>query len=212
MREAVLSVGDAELAAMGIEELVALCREAGIREFEELACHGTGAVVLVATETALDAERLAALEYVDEWELVAESDDAHRYVVAFTAPKLPESLADRAEDLVGNCDPEMTDRGATMSLVGPQEAISGAVGDYESAGASLDLRKLGGYEGRDRALDALTDRQREVIETAFEMGYYEVPREVSTEDLAAELDVDDSTVAEHLQRAERNLLSRHFSR
>jgi len=38
------------------------------------------------------------------------------------------------------------------------------------------------------------------------MGYYEVPKQVSSEEIAAELDLDPSTVAEHLQRAERNLL------
>ena len=43
------------------------------------------------------------------------------------------------------------------------------------------------------------------------MGYYEVPREASTADIAAEIDVDPSTVTEHLQRAERNLLSHHLS-
>jgi len=49
-------------------------------------------------------------------------------------------------------------------------------------------------------------RQREVIETAWERGYYEVPKAVSTEELATELELDPSTVSEHLQRAERNLL------
>jgi predicted DNA binding protein len=43
------------------------------------------------------------------------------------------------------------------------------------------------------------------------MGYYEVPRDVSTNEIAAQLDLDSSTVAEHLQRAERNLLSTHLS-
>ena len=45
---------------------------------------------------------------------------------------------------------------------------------------------------------------------AYEMGYYEVPREVSTADVAAELGVDASTVTEHLQRAEHNLLARYL--
>jgi predicted DNA binding protein len=38
------------------------------------------------------------------------------------------------------------------------------------------------------------------------MGYYEVPKEVSADEIAAELNLDSSTVNEHLQRAERNLL------
>lgn len=206
MREANVSVDDAEFEAMGIGELIALGREAGIREFEELACQGTGAIVQVTVESRYDEERLAELTCVDDWEYVSETDSGHLYVIEFTAPELPESLAEEAADLIGTCDPEFTDRGTTMSFVGSQESISGTIREYEAAGVSPDLRKLGTYGGRDDPGDALTDRQREVIETAYDMGFYEVPREASTDEVAAELDLDPSTVAEHLQRAERNVL------
>ncbi|MDG5819495.1 helix-turn-helix domain-containing protein [Natronococcus sp. A-GB7] len=207
MREANIAISDGEFGAMGLEELIALGREAGVRDFEELACHGTGAIVQVTVESRYDEERLSALECVDQWERVAEIDDGYLYVIAFTAPELPGSLAEEAEDLIGTCDPELDDRGATMSLVGSQETISETIGEYEAVGISPDLRKLGSYDGRDKPIDSLTDRQQEVMQTAFDMGYYEVPREVSTEDVAAELDLDPSTVAEHLQRAERNALA-----
>ena len=210
MREARVEIDDSEFETIGIEGLVSLCREAGMQNFEELVCRGTGAVVQVEVETPLDEERLSSLECVDQWERVAETDDAQIYVVAFTAPELPGDLADEMDDLVGTCDPDVDERGATLSLVGPQETIAGTVGEYEAAGVSPELRKLDAYEGRERPMDELTDRQREVIQTAYDSGYYEVPREVTTDDLAAELDVDPSTVAEHLQRAERNLLSHHL--
>lgn len=210
MREARVTIGDSEFETMGIEGLVSLCREAGIRDFEELVCRGVGAIVQVEVETRIDEERLSSLECVDRWEHVAEVDEAHLYVIAFTAPELPEDLADEMDGLVGTCDPDVDDRGATMSLVGPQKAIAETVSKYETAGVSPDLRKLDAYEGRERPIDELTDRQREVIQTAYDEGYYEVPREVTTGDIAAELDVDPSTIAEHLQRAERNLLSHHL--
>lgn len=206
MREANVTVSDAAFDAMGIEELLSQGREAGILEFEELACHGTGAVVQVEVESRYDEDRLSTLECVDRWDRVAETDDGHLYVIAVTAPALPERLAERAADLIGTCDPQLEDDSATMSLVGPQEAIAGTIREYEAAGISPDLRRLGSYEGGTEPADALTDRQEEVIRTAFDVGYYEVPRAVSTEQVAAELDLDPSTVAEHLQRAERNVL------
>lgn len=206
MREAEVSVTDTDLAAMGVDDLLSLTREAGLRTVEELACRGNGAVLQVEVETRIDEERLTALECVDEWNLVAERDDSQLYVISFTAPELPASLEETAADLVGACDPEVDDRGATMSLAGPHEAISGRIREYEEAGVSPDLRRIGGYEGPDYPLDELTARQREVLETAWEMGYYEVPKAVSADDIAAEMGLDSSTVNEHLQRAERNLL------
>ena len=211
MREALVSICDADFDALGIGELVGLCRDAGIGEFDELVCHGTGGVVQVEVEERVDEDRLDALEYVPEWERVPSAGDRELYVVAFEAPTLSPEVAESMDNLIGTCDPEMGDHGATLSLVGSQDAIARTINGYENDGVTPELRKLGGYEGEPRPLDQLTDRQREVIQTAYDMGYYEVPREVSTDDVAAEFDLDPSTVAEHLQRAERNLLSVHLS-
>ena len=98
-----------------------------------------------------------------------------------------------------------------MSLVGSQDTIRGVINKYMSSGVSPELRKLGEYDGPDRPMEQLTDRQRHVLQVAYEEGYYEVPRNASTEDVAAEVGIDPSTVAEHLQRAERNLLTQHLS-
>lgn len=211
MREALVTIDAAAFEDLGIDELFALSQAAGIREFEELACHGDSSVIQVETDQRVDEEHLDSLAYVDEWERIPTSEDGHLYVIAFYAPELSDEIADQVADLIGTCDPEVTDRGATLSFVGSQGTISDIISGYEDEGVSPELRKLGEYRGRTQPLDELTDRQREVIQTAFEMGYYEVPRNVSSDDIAAELDVDPSTVAEHLQRAERNLLSYHLS-
>ncbi|WP_436925719.1 helix-turn-helix domain-containing protein [Halosimplex amylolyticum] len=211
MREAEITISESEYEAMGIGELVSLCREAGQREFEELACHGNGAVVQVEVETRLDEGRLDDLEYVDQWERVTDTEGAYLYVIGFTAPDLSADITEYAEDLVGTCDPDVDEDGTTLSLVGSQEAIRGSIGEYVDSGVSPDLRKLGEYDGPTRPMEQLTDRQREILRVAFEEGYYEVPREASTEDVAAEVGVDPSTVAEHLQRAERNLLTQFLS-
>lgn len=61
----------------------------------------------------------------------------------------------------------------------------------------------GGYN----PLDELTPVQRETVEAALELGYFEIPRGVSMEELAAELDITPNAVSERLRRAERKLLS-----
>lgn len=97
-----------------------------------------------------------------------------------------------------------------MSLVGPQETISSTIRNTRRP-KSLPISKSSGRTKEKAILDVLTDRQQEVMQTAFDMGYYEVPREVSTEEITGTLELDPSTVAEHLQRAERNVLSQLLS-
>ncbi|QIO22107.1 helix-turn-helix domain-containing protein [Haloarcula sp. JP-L23] len=57
----------------------------------------------------------------------------------------------------------------------------------------------------DAVLPALSARQREVFLTAYEMGYYELPRETSTEAIADAVGVSRRTAEEHLRRAEKKL-------
>jgi predicted DNA binding protein len=56
------------------------------------------------------------------------------------------------------------------------------------------------------ALPSLTDRQRETLTLAVAAGYYEIPRETTTADLADALGVDRRTAEEHLRRAENKLV------
>lgn len=59
--------------------------------------------------------------------------------------------------------------------------------------------------------NSLTDRQAEVIRTAYEAGYYEWPREVTGTEIASELDISSATFSEHIHAAERNLLAALFN-
>ena len=58
--------------------------------------------------------------------------------------------------------------------------------------------------------DHLTDRQQEVLRTAFLAGYYGWPRDTNAEQLAATLDIASPTLLQHLRRAERNLIDAIF--
>jgi len=211
MREAIVNLSDEQLDAMGMGDLISYTRAAGITQFEELDCTGDGGVVQVTVETKLDGDRLSAFDAVENWELVAENGESYRYLIEVASPSLSEEVSESVDELVGTCDATISDRGVKLSLVGPQETISETLRGYEADGISPNLDKLGDYEGDDDALGSLTERQREVVEAAYQMGFYEVPRQASVDDVASELRIDDSTVAEHLQRAERNLLTEQLA-
>lgn len=63
---------------------------------------------------------------------------------------------------------------------------------------------------RERLLSDLTDRQLQALRTAFEDGYFDWPRECTTEDVADELDVATSTFSQHLRVAQGKLLDELF--
>lgn len=56
----------------------------------------------------------------------------------------------------------------------------------------------------------LTEKQRRTVMTAFEAGYYDVPREATTEDVADELDISHQALSERFRRAHAELVKAHL--
>jgi hypothetical protein len=76
-----------------------------------------------------------------------------------------------------------------------------SVSQNEDPGEPLDSGRL-----TEVLVSKLTDKQLEILELAYNHGYFEIPRETSETKLADELDVAQSTVSERLRTAERALL------
>jgi len=62
----------------------------------------------------------------------------------------------------------------------------------------------------DRAIEDLTERQREALEAAYRAGYFEWPRGSTAEEVAARLDISAPTLHAHLRKAERRLFEDLF--
>ena len=211
MREAVINLSDPELEELGFGTLVPHIRQAGIRNVQMLEDDGYTCIPQVEVEERLDESLLDELACIDRWELVAEKEDTYLYLLELTAVGLPEDIAADYEELIGTCTANVNDRGLLLSFVGSQEAIRDVLRHFEAAGTTPNLCKLAEYNGDDTAVKSLTERQLEVIQTAYDVGFYEIPREASTKDVAAELGLNAATVSEHLQRAERNILTQELT-
>ncbi|HYB76361.1 MAG TPA: helix-turn-helix domain-containing protein, partial [Nitrososphaerales archaeon] len=57
----------------------------------------------------------------------------------------------------------------------------------------------------------LTDKQRRVLIAAYRLGYYDVPRRITCEELAKKLNLVKATFSTHVRKAERRLLAELLS-
>jgi predicted DNA binding protein len=96
------------------------------------------------------------------------------------------------------------DAAAVQELVDELEALGNEVSLYRS----MDMESLVESASFDIAtmLTELTARQQAVLEVALSLGYYDADVDVTTEDVAAEFDLHQSTVWEHLTKAENTIL------
>jgi hypothetical protein len=99
------------------------------------------------------------------------------------------------------------DGAAHASLVGADGAAAGLV---EGLSEAIDVEVHAVGERRvdmaARPAQVLSDRQREAVRAALDIGYYDQPRGATHEDVAAALDCAPSTASEHLRKAEAELV------
>lgn len=70
------------------------------------------------------------------------------------------------------------------------------------------VERIGSYpDAGETITSVLTERQQEVLEVALELGYYDVPRQATHNDIAERLDLSVGTVGEHLQKIEARVFN-----
>lgn len=198
-----------EFEHLGFEEFLREVQRQGADEIECLSCYENGALFLLDNSADLDA--LRQIEYVSQVYPLSGSD---RCIVEIGTPSYGWVFEDYGTDFFIDGPISIVDGRVTLTFVAPQSVISDLQRDLneqlENGHIDCDIRKVSAYTGDSDLLACLTSRQREVIERAFDAGYYQTPRQVSSKELAAQLGVDKSTVLEHLQRAENNLITSIF--
>lgn len=205
MRQAHVSIRDEDFT--GGEDVISGFREARLLDLEVLSCDWTGGVVRVRVEREVDGQRLDESDTVEWWERVSRSRSEYVYIIEMTATDAAGPMNPTTDGVLPADNIQIGERGVTFDISGTQEGIRNVIAGFEDADIDVTLRGLHNYRSQESPLEPLTERQREVLNVAYRSGYYDVPRSTSTTEVAAELGVDGSTVAEHLQRAERNLIS-----
>lgn len=96
------------------------------------------------------------------------------------------------------------DGGVRFEAVGETSSVS-SLHDRLAELGDLTVERVHEFR-RTRSPSSLTDRQRAAVETAVELGYYDVPRDGSVADVADELACSTSTAGELLRKAESTVL------
>lgn len=109
--------------------------------------------------------------------------------------------------------------GSVMDAIGTAEGWKLTLRFEQSDGATafqrccreqdvpLEVSRIGTIsDGLGGAASAVTERQREALESAYERGYFERPREATQEEIAEELDISAAAAGDRLRRGTANLV------
>jgi predicted DNA binding protein len=103
---------------------------------------------------------------------------------------------------------EIRDGKLKLSFIGSESQVQEFLNRVNQIGIHYKVASLTDASfSPDSPLNKLTEKQREVLVAAHKLGYYEVPRKINSEQLAKKLGIGDSTLVEHLRKAEQRLIN-----
>lgn len=167
--------------------------------------HGVGIVEIEADGEVDDIiEEISEQEVIADIELLWNEDNEALIEFETRAPMM--LLAARRSNVPVRMPFEIQDGMGNWELTTSRERLSELSSVFEAMGISYTLE----YVHRVRSEEFLTDKQRNVMETALDMGLYDTPREASVSDVADELGIAKSTCSEILHRAEEKIVKDFF--
>lgn len=99
------------------------------------------------------------------------------------------------------------DGSMVLTLVGPEAAFA-ELAAGEDEGFDVEIVETGEHRpDLDDLFLSLTERQREVLQTAVGLGYYDDPRRATHADVADVIGISPGTVGEHLRKIEARVFT-----
>ncbi|MFC7165758.1 bacterio-opsin activator domain-containing protein [Halospeciosus flavus] len=191
----------------------------GAIHFERLVPTGGDAFVSYGTASAAAVDDLHAYaahsEFADSLRIVETSDEGVHFELELDEPPVATTVADqngRVRDVtIEEGDLEFAVELPAGDHVRPTvEAIESAFPSMEVVAQRQERRDDPDHRLGATLTEELTDRQRAVLEAAYFGGYFEWPRSIDGEELAASMNVSSPTVHQHLRTAQRKLLRAVF--
>jgi len=104
---------------------------------------------------------------------------------------------------------EIRDEKLRLGFIGKAEEIRRLFRRLDRSGLALKVVSITDERfDPGSPLSSLTEKQRHMLLSAYELGYYDFPRRIKSKQLADMVGLDKSTVVEHLRKAERRLIAK----
>ncbi|HET7325284.1 MAG TPA: bacterio-opsin activator domain-containing protein [Halococcus sp.] len=179
-------------------------------EVERVVAHDTDYVMpyvwVSGTDRDTIEDALAADPSVEDVELQSDNGDHWLYQMRWTDQihTLVQLLVEEDSTILTAFGKE--GRWDLRVLFPDREALSRIYEYYEDSGLPVTLRRVYDHDDARAKQYALTDEQKEALTTGFEKGFFEVPRAITLNELADELDISHQALSERLRRAYSNMV------
>ena len=138
----------------------------------------------------------------DRWMAVSQFELSTATKQLMTQADRPEVVVDTPIHITSDGSLRVTYLGDDPSLQDLYESLS------DDTSLQITVLETGPYVPDQQSLTRLlTAQQRNVLNVAVDVGYYEAPRQATHEEIAKQLDITATTVGEHLKKIEQRVFT-----
>jgi HTH DNA binding domain len=209
MRRVVIELPEREIEKLG-SYTAELSRDVESFEVVHHVRHGTeGSAILCKVKPKEGGAKLSDLKFrFKKFEILSEEKDGFLvYLEAETAPLSPEGPD--VPKVYLNFPFEVRGGNRRVTLVGATAELKKFFHWLQENGVRFEvISNSDSGSSPNSILNSLSEQQRKALLSAYTSGYYKVPRKVNLDVLARRQNINKSTFAEHLAKAENHLISR----
>lgn len=168
----------------------------------------SGFITADGTDFETFERELDGLVSVEDFSLISEMHSARLYQVRFISKTqhLPEYSGVRG--VISDIKIESDGLNITAHFPNREEVVK-LIEFLEGEGMEVETKGL--YRARKSPTAAdISEKQEEALFTAYERGYFDVPKGATLSELADELDVSPSSLSGRLKRAQQHLVEAHI--
>ena len=134
-------------------------------------------------------------------------DSKHTCLIRYTEPEETIGLFQESDQgLIHTIPTVISPEKFIISMMGERKNLSDFVEMIKNAGTirKMSFRRAA-YQRAD-ILAVLTDKQKEVMVAAFQNGYYDFPKKISSKKLCGKVSISKPTLLQHMRKAEGRIL------
>ncbi|ELZ00794.1 helix-turn-helix domain-containing protein [Natrialba asiatica] len=171
-----------------------------------IASHGHGLWLSGPSQEMID-DALATSSAIDEYSLINSDDDRWLYDIEFKPGTV--NVFELVIEEGGTVLSASASNGTWLLSIRVLERdhVSSLYDRLTEDDVSPTIVRLFDLESESNSQCGLTARQYETLVAAIDHGYFEIPREVSMQELSEELDISHQALSERLRRAYRALVT-----
>jgi predicted DNA binding protein len=133
--------------------------------------------------------------------------DKHTCLIRYTEPEENRGRFQESDlGLIHTIPTIVSPEKFTISMMGERKNLADFVEMMKNVGTIRKMAFRGAAYQKADLLAVLTDKQREVMVAAFQNGYYDYPKKISSKQLCRKVSIAKPTLLQHMRKAEGRIL------